>query len=108
MRRTAIFFLKLMQQTVVTVRRALPTIPENRVIPFVQRRIEQGCVQHFPGESYQTTQVREIDGVPAVVPFTRIYIGAHQPPTGSRTIRPGRSMRERYREIANIAHAQCL
>jgi hypothetical protein len=49
MRRTLIFILKLMQHTVVAVRRALPAIPENRVIPFMHRPIDQRRIQYLSG-----------------------------------------------------------
>jgi hypothetical protein len=45
MRRTVTLFLKLMQHTVVVVSRALPAIPESRVIPFMHSRIDQRCIQ---------------------------------------------------------------
>ncbi|CAD6562533.1 hypothetical protein LMG28727_07773 [Paraburkholderia kirstenboschensis] len=49
MRRTVIFFLELMQHTVVAVRRALPAIPEDRVIPLMHSRIDQRCIQYLSG-----------------------------------------------------------
>ncbi|MDH6147228.1 hypothetical protein OKW46_001150 [Paraburkholderia sp. WSM4179] len=49
MRRTVIFFLKLMQHTVVAVGRALPAIPEDRAIPFMHSRIDHRCIQYLSG-----------------------------------------------------------
>ncbi|MGF6293298.1 hypothetical protein QFZ98_005159 [Paraburkholderia youngii] len=49
MRRTVILFLKLTQRTVVTVRRALSAIPEDRVIPVMHIRIDQRCIQYLSG-----------------------------------------------------------
>jgi hypothetical protein len=46
MDRTAMFLRKLMQHTMVAVSRALPAIPERRVVPIARRPAEQRCAQH--------------------------------------------------------------
>lgn len=79
----AISLRKLMQHTMVAVSRALPAIPESRVVPFARQVVEQRCAQHVLGQAQQSSKFFEIERASQRDhPRERINVGAdqtHQP-----------------------------